>query len=381
MKVTPASRFFIIIIINMVVFFSFLVLLISVFEGYYRYNDYPGYNTSVKYQRTVGTPGYFQSNYPNIKNSVYNLIPGEFSQIRPEFTAKFSVNSNGYRDDNFDTSKKINTVIYGDSFTFGHGMSTGERFSDLLAKDQPNLNIANFAYNAGFTSPHYLLHFNLNKQLSPEKVFVFSYLGNDCQSDIDESRIISDNEGGYPLRIVDNGNIYGDRAQYPQYVIFLSENSVFLYNVFKSIYNSKYANLIFNKRALPNQFNKIDFDMGEDPNSCQKYLTFVKNIEKQCMLRNNNCEVYNFLIPQGFFIYNDEHTYHSQLDKVQLSNAFQDKKLLTRVIENCDKLKVNCIDLTDIFLNDNNRYYFKSDGHWNKQGHIKVSRFLNKFFD
>jgi hypothetical protein len=373
------TKFFNVVVINVLVFFVLVVVLLSGFEMYYRYNEYPEYKSLNNFK--APTKGYFNASYPNISNSIYNLIPGEYSRTKAEFTESFTVNEHGYRDVNFNQDEKIDVVIYGDSFTFGHGMSRGERFSDLLAGKKPNLNIANFAYNAGFTSPHYLLHFNLNEDLDPDKIFVFTYLGNDCHSDIDESKIISYEDGGYPLRIVHDGNIYGDREQYPYVVKFLIKQSVFLYHVFKDIYNSEYASLVFDKKSLPNQYNPVDFDMGEQLDSCSENLRYIKSLVRQCKLRHEACEFHNFLIPQGFLVYDDEHTYHSQLNSQQRVEAFNNKMLIARVMGNCAKQGVSCIDLTKEFLGGSERYYLKVDGHWNKKGHLKVSQLLQRYVD
>ena len=43
------------------------------------------------------------------------------------------------------------------SFTFGHGVSFGDRYSDKLRAYLPNKNILSFSYLNGWTTPHYYL--------------------------------------------------------------------------------------------------------------------------------------------------------------------------------------------------------------------------------
>jgi len=321
---------------------------------------------------------YWEKSYPFVSDSIYKLIPGEYIYKKKEFTEKFNINNFGYRNYNFNPNHNVDLVIYGDSFTFGQGVSEGIRFSDIISLSKTNLNIANLAYNAGFTSPHYLLHFNLNKKLKPSQIFVFTFLGNDCQSDLKESKIISFKEGGYPLRIVSDGQIHGDKDEYPYLIKILSKYSYFMKHIFYNVYLSDFGPLFFNNKSRPNTFNSIEFDNGSDKNACNDNILFLKSLEKECVSRNHTCKVTNFLIPQDFFVYKNEDYYFTKLNRDDQIKQFDEKLLIGNVMKNCSENNLECVDLTTILRNSKNKTYYDIDSHWNKYGHKLVADYLLK---
>lgn len=56
------------------------------------------------------------------------------------------------------TPGKSRAIVFGDSMTAGDGVSNRERFSDLIQKSVPNLEVFNYGLAGGGTDQHYLAH-------------------------------------------------------------------------------------------------------------------------------------------------------------------------------------------------------------------------------
>jgi len=322
---------------------------------------------------------FFKSKYPDDKSNITSFFPGDyyFKKNKDNYTEKFSINKFGYRDFNYNPEKNIDVVLYGDSFTFGANINQGYTFSDILHRLNPNLNIANFAYNAGFTSPHYLLHYNMNN-FSPSKIFIFIYLGNDCYSDLNETIIISKKEGGYHKRIIENGKLISDRAEFPKYVKYLMNNSNLFFMFFKSIYYSRHGSYFFNEIARANITNPKNIDIGEDKSVCYETLEYIKEIELSAIKRNANTEIISFLIPQNFFVYKNLKLNHTLLSKQERITAYESLHFIENVLNNCDSLDLNCVSLVELFRDNIENTYIDGDAHWNEEGHRLMANYLQK---
>jgi len=364
------KNFLRLLVINLFLF-SFLFGLLEFYSRYCdaRYLRFSGGETASLERR-----GYWKSAYPEFKKGVYELTQGNYKISEHE---SFTINSDGYRMLNFNSSRPIDLAIFGDSFTFGWGVNEGERFSDLLSKRHPELNIANLAYNAGFTAPHYLFHFRLT-QMAPQNIFVFSYLGNDCESDLEESVLISRKEGGYPVReISPKGLLIGQRELYPRFILFASNYSSIMRRFFSRVYYSSFGPSLFPRKALPNRSNSIATDRGDNFNACQEAFSYLKELEVQCKERNAGCQLINFLIPQNFLVYDSNMAPHTALSSKDQLLAFASGKLISNVVSNCSKLGLTCVDLRPALQSPKNTMlYIRNDAHWNKDGHAIIARFL-----
>jgi hypothetical protein len=320
------------------------------------------------------------ASYPHVKNEIYSLKPGHYSRQISGVEETFDISADGYRQLNFDTAKKVDVAIYGDSFTFGHAVKQGQRFSDVFSLRSPHLNVANFAYNGGFTAPHYLKHFNLTSH-APRWVFTFSYAGNDCQADLNESILESLTEGGYPTRVITpEGYLTGDRSDYPAVVKFTSRYSHFMKSIFARLYSSSYGRYFFSVRARPNTPNKKSFDLGEDKTACYDAFAYYKGIEAACQTRNPACKLVNFIIPQDFFVYDKEsQTGHTVLDAAEQEQARKNPQLFANIMANCSILGLRCVDLLPVFTaHKSENLYLLSDGHWTPRGHELVAELLQQ---
>ena len=350
------------VLINLAVFFSLALILFIPVEIYYSIKD-------SEINSSNDRTNFWLNIHPNSKkNAIFDLKPGTYRHVGPfnEFDYEFNINKNGYKDPNFNLSKSIDVLIYGDSFTFGHGVESKNRFSAILSKKYPNFNIANMAYNAGFTSPHYLLHYLKNINLKPRFIFVGTFIGNDCQSDMSLTKIISSKKGGFPDLSIKDGYLQGQSEIFTnnqKILRYLSDNSSFFKRVIQRVYDSSFGDYIFDERIRPNKSNIKIFNSGQDPRSCLENIKFLKTLETECLKRNSLCRLINLLIPEG-----------PRLDS--------NEKLFSIIMNNCISEKLECFNLTKILKNPNHQYYYPIDQHWNKFGHeIVASTISNQYLN
>ena len=92
------------------------------------------------------------------------------------------VNQSGFRSDReFEPRKKPGTsrmLLFGDSFTAGHGVSNGRRYGDVLERLVPGLEVLNFGINGTGTDQHYLAFREMAPQLEHDLVMIGVYVEN-----------------------------------------------------------------------------------------------------------------------------------------------------------------------------------------------------------
>ena len=112
-----------------------------------------------------------------------------------EFNTIIQTNNVGLREDKDFNGEKIDIGFVGDSFTFGHGVNYGERYSDLLRSYYPSKNILSLSRLNGWTTPHYYLFLKKNPQYIPHILIMGLFPYNDIHSDILGTNFIFDKEG------------------------------------------------------------------------------------------------------------------------------------------------------------------------------------------
>lgn len=110
----------------------------------------------------------------------YRLTPGAEGRIRgPEFDVVLKINGQGMRMDSEVTNEKPpgkrRILVFGDSFSFGHGVRTGERYSDVLASLLDGVEAVNSAVWASGTDQQYLL-FRERVAEFPADLVILGYL-------------------------------------------------------------------------------------------------------------------------------------------------------------------------------------------------------------
>jgi len=121
------------------------------------------------------------------RSSPHHFKPNASMQAtQAEFSVKININSAGYRDKEFSLFKDAATTriaLVGDSFTFGTGVSFGERSSDLLEKllRKSGHKVETFSFGIPDTETEehtYLLSHEIARY-HPDIVLLMFYVGND----------------------------------------------------------------------------------------------------------------------------------------------------------------------------------------------------------
>jgi len=327
-------------------------------------------------------------------NSLGKVIPDEHGVLpvkknyktvwkNPEFEVKINTNKIGIREDfNFEY-KDVDIAFMGDSFTFGHGVEADERYSNLVAKNYPNLVVASLSYLNGFQPEHYEFFLKNHPSLRPKIVVVGLFLGNDLGPDLMQT--IYDPEKNL-LEIPDMLiTSYGQRINSPQIYMFPFNYLVGSSNFFTLLV--KYANrfqmskyfLKNAKYSMESAVNTRELESGQTNLNQNRAIQSILRIQKLLEKRNTNLVV--LLIPQFFYTkYDPTRTSLFVGQKYNLMRAYLelgDDNLLEQIKNFCTKSHLSCIDLAkDLSPED----YFIFDGHWKQSGHAKASSKLLEYF-
>jgi hypothetical protein len=94
----------------------------------------------------------------------------------PDFAVAYRTNSRGLRDREYAPQKpagKTRILALGDSFTFGHGVAYGERFTDLLESGVPDLEVITMAVPGSGHDQQLMQFATEGLEYQPDRVFVF----------------------------------------------------------------------------------------------------------------------------------------------------------------------------------------------------------------
>jgi len=298
--------------------------------------------------------------------------------VSDEFNVEIRTNSFGLRED-FDVElSQINTVFFGDSFTFGHGVEGHERYSYVFASKFKSLEykIANLSYKNGFQPEHYEFYFKENRELKPRRVIVGLFLGNDLGSDLEETVYdYSSNKLELPYRkILSSGQVGNAPSSYIYPLNKLADKSFFFQFFLKVIQKTSYRSYLFRDGFMgPNSRNTISLEKGETNLFENRAIKSLIRLRGEVEQRGGNLTV--VLIPQNFY-FGDINPYIDSKLIGELAFIRQRKSLLKNVISVCEKLQFDCFD-SSAFLTANS--YFTKDGHWNSNGHFSVGVALSNY--
>jgi hypothetical protein len=138
---------------------------------------------------------------------------------RAEYRTQVSNNSLGMRDVEIGEKQpgEYRVAFLGDSFTWGVGVSYGERFTEIAEKLDPDIRPLNFGVS-GFSPVQYLLQLDRVFPLKPDYVVLVFCLGNDLTDNVEYrpydhpkpyAKLSSDDTrveiAGYPLPVSEQG--------------------------------------------------------------------------------------------------------------------------------------------------------------------------------
>jgi hypothetical protein len=306
--------------------------------------------------------------YEKAQNGLAVSVKKNYSQKweQPEFNITIKTNNIGLRENKDWNGEKIDIGFYGDSFTFGHGVNFGERYSDVLRKYFPNKNIVSFSYLNGWTIPHYYVFLKNYPELMPDTAIIGLFLGNDLTCDIEETGFIKDAQGDLV------GVTALKRAVEPSgWLTYRYEK----YDFLRYFWFGKLLLKLRQVAFMPgiNSPNILSYDQGKLNQSSYEGLHYLKQMNDYLKIRNKRCVV--FIIPWSFYVGDYPAPYEKSIAEDLRKNQYLTEKIVQWCLDN----NVECINPVSQFKKmeaNGIRLYFNQDAHWNKQGHAAAAKII-----
>ena len=302
----------------------------------------------------------------------------DFNWTERDFSVQVRTNSYGLREDFEVNLEDVEIAVFGDSFTFGHGVNVQERYSNVInSKLSTGGNpLVNFSYKNGFQPEHYEFFLRSNPELRPKTIIVGLYLGNDFGSDVLETEYDSNrNILKIPYRrIFPQGQIANNPSAFRFPLNFLADNSYFSELFLKVVGKTQFrANLFKAGFEGPNSLNSINLEKGkvdlfENPaaKSLIRLDKFANSIGSNLMV---------LIIPQNYF-FGANNPHLSLVLQRNIQELISGRNLLSSFKDFCAVTDLNCLD-TSSYLDQTS--YFEHDGHWNIKGHRQIAEFMHDY--
>ena len=298
-----------------------------------------------------------------------------------EFNTMINTNNRGLREKFNVNNKDIDVAFFGDSWTFGYGVNDNERYSYIFSQDTFFLKskVVNFSYINGFQPEHYEYYLHINADLHPKNVIIGLYLGNDFDSDIEETNYDwKNNSLSIPYRFVSsNGALYNNPVVYNFPFNYLVDVSSFVKLVVIMINKTNYRDYLFNNelKVPVNNPNRVDLELGKEDLAKNRAIQSLIRIQKIVKERGGKLTI--LLIPQNYFFDSNSKRPHIHRN---LKNRINEVKQGNNILKATKKILAKlCIDYYDPSIIMNQQYYYKTDGHWNSKGHSIIGSELAKY--
>jgi len=298
-----------------------------------------------------------------------------------EFDVTIRTNSLGLREDfELPAGGRVDVGFLGDSFTFGHGVNAGQRFSDVVRAGLRNAVVVSFGYADGFTTPHYYLYLKERPALIPRVAVVALFLGNDLSGDMMESELIPG----------EDGDLVRVEARYREpdalgRLVTRDRNPVnrMLRRTWTGcylLYLDRQLGLNLEPlrpdRAIPLYgWVRPDLDLGKLDDTARDALRYVAKIRD--LVRAHGGETVMLLVPPQYYIAPRYHSPHA--NDVVTVRVQTDLPLVHAIETWCSENELTCVDPISHLRRleqARTRTYFYFDGHLTAAGHTAVAMAL-----
>jgi lysophospholipase L1-like esterase len=299
---------------------------------------------------------------------------GQFSRL--EFSYEVDINDRGMRDRPVGPKEPgtVRVAMLGDSFVWGVGAAYGERFTEVMERLDPKLDVLNFGVS-GYSPVQYLLEIDNVLQLKPDYVVVALCLGND----------LSDNVQSNPYahakpyaRLTPDGKSY-EIAGYP-----LPDASPIGPALTAAGSTSRIVGLfrmwLQQRQQARQEVAPIDYKILYAPPASltpQERRQAESMFEIDAMLLNDiNKKVEASLGPGRFSVLLAPTKY--EYNMIPNSRPGADPEAVAdRVLADLKLSGIPAIDGRDVITPDD---FWRNDGHWRPEGHEKIGELVTKYF-
>ena len=286
---------------------------------------------------------------------------------REEFSYPIKINQFGMREKNVSIKKtKPRVVFLGDSFTWGIGVRTEERFTELITKQLAGLEILNFGVS-GYSPIQYYLMLNNVFKFKPDLVVIMFCLGNDFGDNVLFERygyfkpytvLVQNNElkiKGFPLPNIKRFRNYTPNVLFYSWFVGDIINKIFEFNIKQKGLVGFQDEFIYKEL---NDFQTVDREKKEVAIKINELL--LGEIKRK--INNLGGELMVVSVPTKL-----------EFNTIRGSINYSAEKILEK---SCKKNKINFVPLTSKFtIND----FWKIDAHWRPAGHKIVADELSEF--
>lgn len=296
-----------------------------------------------------------------------------------DFSVTVKTNARGLRESFEVLDSTVDIAFFGDSFTFGHGVENQERYSAVFAQDSAfeGKKVVSFSYPNGWQPEHYEYYLRKHPDLKPELVIVGLYLGNDFDSDLNETHYDrTKNTLETPYRVISKEGYLRNRPDSYRFPIHpLIQYSSFVKLVVMQLNATAWRKHLFAETTLEtNRLNSVELEKGalSFDNRALIALMEISNIIEK---RGGNMMV--LIIPQDYYFCKDKSTTHLQPElKEERKALLEGPNLLKSTQKALDSLKIDYFNSASILEASD---YFELDVHWSPKGHHKIGKALAAF--
>ena len=271
-----------------------------------------------------------------------------------DYDVAIDINSYGLRDTrDLAKAKEASFLIVGDSFTFGHGIQTGKRFSDLLFSKYDK-DVYNVAIPVGLNGYKSLINYAEKLGAKSKNLVLVICMENDLLKFNDED-LVSKLE-------LDKKNKDNKFKIFVHYLkSFMMNNSALYFSITSALHQNEWAKNFLTEAGLINpNINTSEFINKDLVGSASFIKNLTSKFDSFIVLIPNR---YNWAGSQERIIkYRNEHT----IFKKEL------KKRGLAVLDLREKFE-------DISTEPLIEFHFAQDGHWNEKGHSIAAEEISKF--
>jgi len=327
----------------------------------------------------------------------YYSVKRNYEQIfrSDEFYTVVKTNNLGWRESFDYNHEEIDIAFVGDSFTFGHGVNEGERYSDWTRMSlSPDYFVANFSPANGSAPVSQYLYLLQNQELLPKHLVVGLFAWNDLREDMSDTKMIHDAFGS-PIKteslsskVRRDGFIVAKNASDepdPAWKNLLRSTN-FGSLILLSWHRLELSLLRDSREAsgvtLSSNSPKTLFEDGVFDATALESLQYVARLKDLVEHRGGNITV--LYIPAsyrvGYYPYFCE--YISGFTEDQCKALRTTNGIGESIADWCRRNDVQCLDPTNEFrsLEASGRHlYFPKDGHWNEEGHRSAGSIISEY--
>lgn len=315
-----------------------------------------------------------------------------------EFDVTATLNSQGYRGNEFQIEKKKGTVrvlVIGDSMTFGWGVGDKDTYPSIMntllnsnGLTESKVEVINAGYVGGLSPDSFYVYLKeLGIQLKPDIVIVGLFVFNDI-SDVAENVWINVDNTGLPTKIascchVVDGRIFRNVVVPTKFNLPLLRDS-HLYILLIDTLQKQFG--MFSDSSLISTKGEIQLGCVLSPACIQKFAdeeqkTYAVLSEMNSLLRKENIPFIVALFPVDYQIYPEAKTKYGRFGMQWFPPEGKEDFIQQRLSSFLSQEKIPMVDFYPVFKDASSSAYpfFPTDAHFNPVGTKIVGEGLTEY--